>query len=41
MRALFADDGDWGPSFERLLFLVRDWEHDEEPLQLEIIVSTY
>ena len=38
MCAAFANDGDWGFTFKKLVFLVRDWDHDEEPDQLDKMV---
>ena len=39
MCALYADDVHEEAIFERLVFLIRDWEHDEEPDSLDQTVS--
>ena len=41
MCALYAEDVYEEAIFERLLFLIRDWEHDEEPDTLEQTVNIY
>ena len=41
MCAAFADDGDWKAPFEKIVFLIRDWDNDEEPHQLEQLVCLH
>ena len=41
MCALYAEDVYEEAIFERLLFLIRDWEHDEKPDDLEQTVNIY
>ena len=41
MCAAFADDDDQTAPFEKILFLVRDWENDEEPHQLARLVCLH
>ena len=40
MCALYAEDVYEEAIFERLLFLIRDWEHDEKPDNLYQTVNT-
>ena len=39
MCALYAGEKHKGTKFQKLIFLIRDWEFDEEPKQLKEMVN--